>query len=124
MLQKTPDRVRILGEFADYMETVPPNKFVFEKWCGCIAGHAIKKFGSVEDRLYLASGVYLYHGSEAAWPFDTAKELLHLTKDEAWTLFVHRHETFGTYEVTPKMAAAKVRELMCVEPNEVSALQP
>jgi len=117
MLQKTPDRVRILSEFADYMDRLPPEKLIYEKWCGCIAGHAIKQFGSDEDRAQLARGAYYMRqvgGESPLWPFETAKELLHLTKDEAWNLFVRRYDTFGSYDIKPKMAAAKLRELMFV----------
>jgi len=111
MLRKTPDRVRILGEFADYMDRLPSSELVYEKWCSCIAGHAIKEFGSHEDKEQLVNWMYHLEGNKA---FENAKELLHLTKDEAWDLFVHRFATFGTYDITPKMVAAKIRELMFV----------
>lgn len=117
MLQKTPDRVRILGEFADYMDNLPPEKLVYEKWCGCVAGHAIKEFGSDEERYNIKGGLYMIHepGLEPSlWPLETAKRLLHLTKEEAWDLFVRRFDTFGSYDITPKMVAHKLRELMFV----------
>jgi len=117
MLQKTPDRVRILGEFADYMDCLPPNKLIYERWCACIAGHAIKEYGSDEDKAQIARGKYyiqLPMAEASLWPFETAKEILHLTKDEAWDLFVRRFDTFGTYDITPKMVANKLRELMFV----------
>ena len=117
MLQKTPDRVRVLGEFADYMDRLQPEKLIYERWCGCVAGHAIKQYGSEWDKVRLARGRYYSHptGAESAlWPLETAKQILHLTKEEAWDLFVRRFDTFGTYDITPKMVADKLRELMFV----------
>jgi hypothetical protein len=57
MLQKTPERAAQLDEFASYLEKLPRAKLSFHSWCTCIAGHAIKEYGTDEERRIIRGGV-------------------------------------------------------------------
>jgi len=111
MLQKTPERAAQLDEFASYLEKLPRAKLSFHSWCTCIAGHAIKEYGTDEERRIIRGGVESSAWPYPLWALDTARRLLDLNEDEAWKLLA----VYGDGgKAAPEGAAAHVRELMYV----------